>query len=106
VEGNYTTYRQRIIAQAARAQVAAKVSQRTAQTRTTKDRQTPSKIRTLAIIEAEVSVAEKQLAEVEALLNGASQVADVTRITELAEEYAAAKATLDALYEEWEAIAS
>ena len=106
VEGNYTTYRQRIIAQAARAQVAAKVSQRTAQTRTTKDRQTTSKIRTLAIIEAEVSSAEKQLAEVEALLNGASQVADVTRITELAEEYAAAKATLDALYEEWEAIAS
>ena len=39
VEGNYTTYRQRILTQAAHAQAAAKSSQRSAQTQATKSRQ-------------------------------------------------------------------
>jgi ATP-binding cassette, subfamily F, member 3 len=104
VEGNYTSYRKRIMAQAAQAQVAAKASQRAAQARS---RQQPQPAeRTLAQIEAEVAAAEAQLADIEAQLNAAGEVADVTRITQLAEDYAAAKVALDALYDEWEAVAS
>ncbi|HKD76504.1 MAG TPA: ATP-binding cassette domain-containing protein, partial [Ktedonobacterales bacterium] len=104
VEGNYTSYRKRIMTQAAQAQVAAKASQRAAQVRS-RQSQTPPE-RTLAQIEAEVAAAEARLAEIETQLNAAGEVADVTRITQLAEEYATAKAALDALYDEWEAVAS
>ncbi len=104
VEGNYTTYRQRILTQAARAQAQAKVSQRTAQKSAIKPDATRK--RTVELVESEVASAEARVAAIEAALNIAGEAADVTRIAQLADEYAVAKANLDTLYEEWERLAS
>ncbi len=106
VEGNYTTYRHRIMQQAARAQSAAKASSRAAQTQGRPGKPVTLAARTVDRIEAEVAAAEQRLATIEADLTTASEAADVTRITQLAEQHAVAKAELDALYEEWETVAS
>ncbi len=106
VEGNYTTYRQRIMQQAARAQSAAKASARAAQTQGRAGKPVTLAARTVDRIEAEVAAAEQRLATIEADLTTASEAADVTRITQLAEQHAVAKAELDVLYEEWETVAS
>jgi ATP-binding cassette, subfamily F, member 3 len=105
MDGNYTSYRQRVIAQAARAQVQAKASQRAAQIRTSRERQSQPRERTIEDIEAEVTLAEQRVSALEAAINAASEVADITKITELAEEYASAKDALDVLYAEWETLA-
>ena len=105
VEGNYTTYRQRIVAQVARAQAQAKASQRTAQAQATRERQLRARERTVTDVEADVAAAEQRVADLEAAINAASEVADVARITALAEEYATTKDDLDMLYAEWEALA-
>jgi len=106
IEGNYTTYRQSILTEAARVQNTAKVSQRTAQTKTTRERQSQPRERTLAMVESDVATAETQVSTIEEQINQASMVADVTRLTELADAYANAKAKLDSLYAEWETLAS
>ncbi len=106
VEGNYTTYRHRIMQQAARAQAAAKASARAAQTQGRSGKPVALTARTVDRIETEVTAAEQRLAIIEAELTTASEAADVTRITQLAEQHAVAKAELDALYEEWETVAS
>ncbi len=106
VEGNYTSYKQRVIVQAARVQAQAKTSPRAAQTRQRAAKPAPPPARTVATVEAEVAQAEARLAAIESAINDASLVADVSRLTTLAADYAAAKDALDALYVEWETLAS
>ncbi|HEY7347237.1 MAG TPA: ABC-F family ATP-binding cassette domain-containing protein [Ktedonobacterales bacterium] len=107
--GNYTDYRTRKAAAAARAaiqarrqesQAAAAPSQangRKGQTVSSKGKAT----RQIGDVEAEISATEQRVAALEEQLSAASLEADVERITTLAEDYEREKARLAALYEEW-----
>ncbi|MBA3823307.1 MAG: ABC-F family ATP-binding cassette domain-containing protein [Ktedonobacterales bacterium] len=106
IVGNYTSYRKFILAEAARAQSAAKASQRAAQTQVTRQRVAATQTRTLAKVEAEVAAAETRTAQLEAAINDMGMAADYHQLAQLAEDYAAAKAQLDDLYAEWEQMAS
>jgi ATP-binding cassette subfamily F protein 3 len=125
-EGNYTRYRT-LRAQAAQRQLQA--AQR-AQARSTAEeieedarpgeaaaptRLRPGKrgkrgdvtaVRTAEQVEREISEHEARLSSLEADLASASAKADLTRISELGEEYEREKALLDALYAEWQDLAS
>ncbi len=54
----------------------------------------------------EISAQEAMLAQLEQALAEASSAADVTRINELAAEYETARERLDALYQQWQELAS
>ena len=105
IQGNYTSYRKHILAEATRAQMHAKASQRAAQTRATQAKSTVTQIRTVAKVESEVAAAEVHVAKLEAAINDISVAADYQQLALLAEDYAAAKAQLDDLYAEWEEMA-
>jgi hypothetical protein len=57
-------------------------------------------------VEREITAHETRLAALEADLAIASASADLVRIGELGEEYERERALLDALYTEWQALAS
>nr|MBF6591786.1 ABC transporter ATP-binding protein [Ktedonobacterales bacterium] len=57
-------------------------------------------------LEAEIAALEARVATLEGELVVASEQADIARITTLAEEYDRQKAHLDALYSEWQDVAS
>jgi ATP-binding cassette subfamily F protein 3 len=109
--GNYTDYRTRKAAAAARAAIQARrqepqdappqVNGRKGQSASNKGKA----IRQITDVEAEIGQAEQRIATLEAELAAASLEADVERITELAEDYERGKARLAALYEEWTALA-
>ncbi len=113
--GNYTAVRARR-AQAEAAQLAqqerqerrAKAAARANAARAGQpdDGETPSGPRTIAQLEREIEATEQRLAQLERDLEAASAAAEVTRIAELGEAYEDAKALLDALYGEWEELAS
>jgi ATP-binding cassette subfamily F protein 3 len=62
--------------------------------------------RTVDQVETEISAQEATLAQLEQSLAEASSAADVTRINELAAEYETARERLDALYQQWQELAS
>jgi hypothetical protein len=107
--GNYTTYRTRRSQAQAAAQVQA--ARATAQSKAADARQTSSSakqqaVRTVEQLEAEIARAEARLAALETELAVASERAEVGRIGELGANYEETKAALDALYGEWEQLAS
>jgi ATP-binding cassette, subfamily F, member 3 len=108
VEGNYTSYRAVIQAETTRAREKAKASQR--QTQTTTRAARPSKatgpVRTLAANEAEVTEAEAAMRELQDAMAEAGEVGDIARLTTLSESYTATQSRLEALYQEWEALAA
>ncbi|HEU0028881.1 MAG TPA: ABC-F family ATP-binding cassette domain-containing protein [Ktedonobacterales bacterium] len=63
-------------------------------------------VRSVEQVEREISAHESRLASLEADLASASAEADITRIGELGDEYERERALLDALYTEWQALAS
>ena len=63
-------------------------------------------VRSVEQVEREIAAHEARLAALEADLASASAEADITRIGELGDEYEREKALLDALYAEWQALAS
>ncbi len=63
-------------------------------------------VRSGAQVEREIPAREASLAALEADLANASAEADVARVTELGDAYEREKALLDALYLEWQALAS
>jgi len=104
--GNYSDYRARQSAQAARAVAPDRVS-------ATRDRGSRSREpaeaatqRAVRQIEDEIEDQERQLAGLEAALEAASAAADVDRIAELGLAYSATKERLEALYREWSEMAS
>jgi ATP-binding cassette subfamily F protein 3 len=103
--GNYTTYRKHIMAEAARAQAQAKAAQRAALVQAQRKAPAPPPARTVAQVEAEVAAAEARVAALEAAINEVGMAADYQRLTQLADDYAAAKADLNDLYAEWETLA-
>ncbi|HUY75144.1 MAG TPA: ATP-binding cassette domain-containing protein [Ktedonobacterales bacterium] len=62
--------------------------------------------RTVAQLEREIEATERRLAQLERDLEAASAAAEVARIAELSDAYEDAKTQLDALYGEWEELAS
>ncbi len=105
--GNYTDYRTRKAAAAARAAVQARrqeaqaaspqVNGRKGQVASNKGKA----VRQISDVEAEIGQAEQRVAALEEQLAAASLEADVERITALAEDYERERARLAALYEEW-----
>ncbi len=126
-EGNYTRYRA-LLAQGAphrqpqaveRGQVqptvAEKTEEETGPATAAPTRLRPGKrdkrgaaatVRSLEQVEREISEHEARLTSLEADLASASAEADLTRIGELGEEYERERALLDALYTEWQGLAS
>ena len=121
-EGNYTRYRT-LRAQAALAaqREARSAADATAERAGQSDGVAPARIRTSGKrgkrgdeaatrtaeqVEREIMAHEARLASLEADLDSASAAADVARIGELGEEYERERALLDALYVEWQALAS
>ncbi|HEX6818943.1 MAG TPA: ABC-F family ATP-binding cassette domain-containing protein [Ktedonobacterales bacterium] len=110
--GNYTTYRARQ-AQAsfvAQAQIAREsAAARAAATRegaAGKRDEAPSGRRGLDAIENDIVRGEERLAQIERDLAEASDQADVDRIVTLGEDYEREKAHIEALYTEWQGMAS
>jgi len=113
--GNYTAVRTRR-AQAEAAEVArqerqarqAKAAARATAARAGQqaDGDVNSGPRTVAQLEREIEATERRLAQIERDLEAASAAAEVTRIAELGDAYEDARAQLDALYGEWEELAS
>ena len=62
--------------------------------------------RTVERVESEIAAQEELAARIERELEEASGAADVTRIQKLAEQHAQALAALEALYDEWQGLAS
>ena len=109
-DGNYTTYRTRqaqaaFVAQA-QAQVEARVATTAARAATAERTRRQASLRTVERVEAEIAALEERVAQIEGDLSAASAEADVERISELAEQYERAKASLAQLYDEWQEMAS
>ena len=110
--GNYTTFRARqahaeIAAQAQTArEVAAARTAATALNRESQRREAAGGRRGLDAIEGDIARGEERLGEIERALAEASAQADVDRIVELGEEYEREKARIEALYTEWQGMAS
>jgi len=108
--GNYTDYRTRKAAAAARAVVQTRRQEQQAgatQARGKKGQPAANgskPARQASQVEAEIGAAEQRIAALEAELSAASLEADVERITTLASDYEREKARLEALYEEWAAL--
>ena len=108
--GNYTDYRTRSAAVAARAAVQARRQESQAaptQANGRKGQVTSGKgkaVRQVGDVEMEISQAEQRIATLETDLAAASMEANVERITALAEDYEREKSRLAALYEEWAAL--
>ncbi|HEU5368085.1 MAG TPA: ABC-F family ATP-binding cassette domain-containing protein, partial [Ktedonobacterales bacterium] len=108
--GNYTDYRTRKAAAAARAAIQARRQEAQAassQANGRKGQVAANKgraVRQVSDVEAEISQAEQRVAALESELATASLEADVERITALAEDYERERARLAALYEEWAAL--
>jgi ATP-binding cassette subfamily F protein 3 len=110
--GNYTDYRTRKAALAARAAVQARrqdtqntpaqANGRKGQPSSGKDKGKAA--RQIGDVEAEIGKAEQRVASLESELATASMEADVERITTLAKDYEHEKARLAELYEEWAAL--
>ncbi len=105
--GNYTAFRTR----GARATAESAVHPlRDAGTRpaaaTTPSKRGAISQRTVERVESEIAAQEELAARIERDLEEASGAADVTRIQQLAEQHAQALSALDALYEEWQDLAS
>jgi ATP-binding cassette subfamily F protein 3 len=105
--GNYSAYRARQKALAARATADAS-PEPARRERSGKARQPVEDAGQRAVrqIEDEITALERQLADMEAALAAASAAADVARIAEVGSAYSAAKERLDALYAEWSEVAS
>jgi len=105
--GNYSAWRTRkMLAQNA---AAIQASRETASTRRVSQRggeATVAQARTVDQVEMDISAQEATLARLEQALAEASAAADVTRINELAAEYETARERLDALYQQWQELAS
>jgi ATP-binding cassette subfamily F protein 3 len=105
--GNYTDYRTRKAAAAARAAVQARRQEQqvaSPQANGRKSQAAPNRskaIRQIGDVEAEISQTEQRVAALEQQLAAASLEADVERITALAEDYERERTRLAALYEEW-----
>jgi ATP-binding cassette subfamily F protein 3 len=113
--GNYTAYRLRHArATAAAAQAEQVAAKRAATSVAARDGQRAGSptggfgmpIRTTERVEAEIAALERRIAELESGLEAASAATDVARITQLAEEHAQTRAELEALYDEWQTLAS
>lgn len=107
--GNYTTYRTRRAQAESAAQVraAAKPAITTTGRRSSGVRgQSAAVERTVEQIEADIAATETRLRTLEESLNTASQEAQVERISALGAEYEETRVLLDALYREWEDLAS
>ncbi|HEV2403970.1 MAG TPA: ABC-F family ATP-binding cassette domain-containing protein [Ktedonobacterales bacterium] len=109
--GNYTTYRTRQAqaqfaaqAQAARESAAARAASGPAGQ--TQRGEAQSARRGVDAIESEIVRGEERLGQIEGELAEASARADVERIVELGAEYEREKARIEALYEEWQGMAS
>ena len=108
--GNYTNYRTRSAAVAARAAVQARRQESQAAPTQANGREgqvTSGKgkaVRQVGDVEMEISQAEQRIAALETDLAAASMEANVERITALAEDYEREKSRLAALYEEWAAL--
>jgi ATP-binding cassette subfamily F protein 3 len=108
--GNYTDFRTRKAAAAARAALQARrqesqPTQAQANGRKAQSANGKSKaIRQVGDVETEISQAEQRVAALEADLAAASMEANVERITVLAADYESEQARLAALYEEWAAL--
>ncbi|HKT39413.1 MAG TPA: ABC-F family ATP-binding cassette domain-containing protein [Ktedonobacterales bacterium] len=105
--GNYSAWRTRkMLAQNA---AAIQASRETASTRRVSQRGGEAAVaqaRTVDQVEMEISTQEAALSRLEQALAEASAAADVTRINELAAEYETARERLDALYQQWQELAS
>jgi len=105
--GNYSAWRTRkMLAQNA---AAIQASRETASTRRVSQRggeATVAQASTVDQVEMDISAQEATLARLEQALAEASAAADVTRINELAAEYETARERLDALYQQWQELAS
>ncbi len=112
--GNYTAYRlrhARATAAAAQAEQAEQMAAKRAATSVVAGAASGARrggmpARAMERVETEIGALERRIAELEGGLEAASAAADVARITKLAEEHAQARAALDALYDEWQALAS
>jgi ATP-binding cassette, subfamily F, member 3 len=109
--GNYTAYRLRHARATAAAAQAEQMAAKRAATSVVAGAASGARrggmpARTMERVETEIGALERRIAELEGGLEAASAAADVARITKLAEEHAQARAALDALYDEWQALAS
>jgi len=105
--GNYSAWRTR--AMLAQNAAAIQSARETASARRVSQRGGEAAIaqgRTVDQVETEISAQEATLAQLEQSLAEASSAADVTRINELAAEYETARERLDALYQQWQELAS
>jgi ATP-binding cassette, subfamily F, member 3 len=107
--GNYTAYR----ARGAAAAIATKVSSDSVLMQVADKRAAGAtsagdgrSLRSMERVEQEIAALEKRVAGLEGELAGASEQADVDRIAGLAEEYERERARLEALYAEWQELAS
>ncbi|MDE3229253.1 MAG: ABC-F family ATP-binding cassette domain-containing protein, partial [Chloroflexota bacterium] len=111
-EGNYSRYRARLAqreaaaqqAQAREASEAARASER-ASGRGGKRGAEPA-VRSVEQVEREISEREARMTALVAGLSAASAAADIARVAELGADYEREKADLEALYLEWQELAS
>ncbi|HEX6820240.1 MAG TPA: ABC-F family ATP-binding cassette domain-containing protein, partial [Ktedonobacterales bacterium] len=108
-EGNYTRYRTRKAQAAAATQAPAArqtTTERAGQSRRAGTAASVTAIRSPEQLEGEIARLEARQGEIEAALAEASAQADVERIGVLGAEYERTREQLEALYSEWEEVAS